>query len=96
MKFISNFLEENQELSLKIDYIRCLHSEEEAVDFVKKHINQGLPVGMLILTHNAKEINDETWHWMCITGYDDVKRSDHFFCGRKDHYEMGCCFCHCI
>lgn len=74
MKFISNFLEENQELSLKIDYIRCLHSEEEAVDFVKKHINQGLPVGMLILTHNAKEINDETWHWMCVTGYDDVKK----------------------
>lgn len=44
--------------------------------FVKDCIDQGMPVGMLILTHRHKDIEEETWHWMCITGYteDETKK----------------------
>ncbi len=48
---------------------------EEPFRFVKGAINDGNPVALLILTHRARELNDNTWHWMTITGYDTEKRT---------------------
>lgn len=76
MKFTHNFLEEMayRHVSLKVDMKKGVASVEEGWSFVKNAIDDGRPVGMLILTHTAKAIDEETWHWMCITGYDDVKK----------------------
>lgn len=76
VRFTHNFLEEAEknDMHLTADMKKNIASVDDGWRFVTKHIDAGEPVGMLILTHNAKEINDETWHWMCITGYDTTKK----------------------
>lgn len=76
MKFIHNFLEEMayHHLSLRVEMKKGTTSIEDGWSFVTHAIDEGRPVGMLILTHTSKAIDEETWHWMCITGYDDEKK----------------------
>ena len=31
-------------------------------------------MGLLILHHRAKELEDDNWHWVCISGY--IKKED--------------------
>lgn len=42
----------------------------EAFHFVRETVDAGAPLALLILGHTAKEIDDDTWHWMTVTGYD--------------------------
>lgn len=49
-------------------------TEDEAFSFVKENIDGGIPVILLVLKHTAQEIEEDTWHWMTITGYSDVRR----------------------
>lgn len=53
-------------------YQKITESSEQGVHFVKTAIDQGHPIGMLILTHEAQILEEETWHWMCITGYEET------------------------
>lgn len=43
----------------------------EAFDEIKKAIDAGLMPALLILRNPSKELDDFTWHWMAVTGYDD-------------------------
>lgn len=42
---------------------------EEAFLFVKKNIDGGQPVALLILFHHGIELKGDNWHWVTITGY---------------------------
>lgn len=42
---------------------------KHALTFLKDSIDEGHPVGMLILHHRAKELEEDNWHWICLTGY---------------------------
>ena len=37
--------------------------------FIKDCIDHQMPIGMLVLTHRHKDLEEDRWHWMCITGY---------------------------
>lgn len=49
-------------------------NEDEPFSFVKDNIDRDTPVVLLVLKHSAPEIEENTWHWMTITGYSDVRR----------------------
>ncbi len=73
-KFINNFIQYMEDHNIHMDVINKRYdSIEDGFNFVKECIDDNRPIGLLILTHKAKILEDETWHWMCITGYDDEK-----------------------
>lgn len=53
---------------------RCMRwdNPDTARKFVRAHLTDGEPVALLILTHAEKALEEETWHWMTITGYDET------------------------
>lgn len=44
-----------------------------AFGYMRKAIDEGYMPALLILRNPFSEINDFTWHWMAVTGYDDEK-----------------------
>ncbi len=42
---------------------------------IKKAIDEDLMPALLILRNPSEELDDFTWHWMALTGYDDEKGS---------------------
>lgn len=49
-------------------------NSEEIFHWIRHSIRQDTPVVMLILQHSYQPIDDDTWHWMIITGYDKESR----------------------
>lgn len=74
------------QILVKPIYQKKSKSYEHALHFVLKSIDQSHPVGLLILHHRSKELEDDNWHWVCITGYQkkedgyDIIFSD---CGKR-------------
>ncbi len=73
--FQKKMVEEN--IYLKPIYQKKSKNYKQALSFVLKSIDEGDPVGMLILHHRAKELEDDNWHWICISGY---KKSESHYC----------------
>ena len=48
-------------------------SSAEAITFINDGLNSGNPVALLVLTHQDKQFDENTWHWMTITGMEDDK-----------------------
>lgn len=46
-------------------------NKEKGFVFVKESIDTGNPVALLILFHRAKELEEDNWHWVTITGYSE-------------------------
>ncbi len=42
---------------------------------IKEAIDEALMPALLILRNPSPELDDFTWHWMAVTGYDDQKES---------------------
>ncbi|MDO4615528.1 MAG: hypothetical protein Q4B15_07850 [Lachnospiraceae bacterium] len=57
-------------LQLNSEIYRGWKQAEDAFRYVQTAINENNPMAMLILTHRAAEIEEDTWHWMTITGYE--------------------------
>lgn len=70
-KFARTFCQTMKEhhVFLKPIYLKKPKSYEQAIDFVKTSIYQNHPVSLLILFHQAPELEEDNWHWVCITGY---------------------------
>lgn len=49
-------------------------NSEEIFKKIRHSIRHDTPVVMLILQHTYKPIENDTWHWMIITGYDKDTR----------------------
>lgn len=75
-KFARNFVDcmKQEHIMLAPEYQKISYSVQEGFDFIVKAIDRSLPVGMLILRHRAVELEEENWHWMCITGYEIAGR----------------------
>lgn len=71
-KFAHKFVErmEKEKRSFKPIYLKKSKSIDQSIQFIKKSIDQNHPVGVLILSHKAKELEEDNWHWVCITGYE--------------------------
>lgn len=42
---------------------------KHAITFVLQSLDEGHPVGMLILHHRSPELEEDNWHWICLSGY---------------------------
>lgn len=56
-----------------------------AYGYIKKALDEGYLPALLILRNPAKELDDLTWHWMVVTGYDDQKRSVFIATNGEEH-----------
>lgn len=54
--------------------VTAWENSEEIFKKIRHDIRHNTPVVMLILQHTYKPIEDDTWHWMIITGYDRESR----------------------
>jgi hypothetical protein len=48
---------------------------EQAFEEIKKAVDEALMPALLILRNPSKELDEFTWHWMAVTGYDNEKGS---------------------
>ena len=64
---------EKEGMQFKPRYLKKSKSVQQSLDFVKKAIDSQNPVGVLILHHNAPEMKEDNWHWVCITGYEETE-----------------------
>lgn len=77
-KFARTFVKRiNQEQCyLKPVYQKKSQNYQHALSFVLKSIDEGHPVGMLILHHRAVELEEDNWHWICLSGY--IESEEHY------------------
>lgn len=70
-KFGKQFVKFCREHGIEAETRFCtrFHSTEEAFCFVRKSIDTGNPVALLILFHRAHVLKEDNWHWVTITGY---------------------------
>lgn len=62
-------------VNLRYDILPNDMDNEAAYIYVKKALDEKLMPALLILRNPSVELDDFTWHWMAITGYDDEKSS---------------------
>ena len=77
---------EKEGICLKPRYLKNSKSVKQSLEFVRKAIDNGHPVGVLVLSHRAPEMKEDNWHWVCITGYNiDADGADIIFsdCGDR-------------
>lgn len=87
-KFARTFVKVMDKEGIKLSPVYQKRSKnfKHALTFVLKSIDEGHPVAMLILHHCAKELEDDNWHWICLSGYIQKERGfDIIFsdCGEK-------------
>ena len=46
----------------------------DASKIVCASIDDGHPLGLLILTHRRRAVRDDLWHWVTIVGYEETKK----------------------
>ncbi len=56
-----------------------------AFAYIKKAVDEGYLPALLILRNPAKELDDFTWHWMAVTGYDDEKKTVFIATNGEEH-----------
>lgn len=56
-------------IPMKPIYQKRSKNFKHALTFLLNSIDEGHPVGMLILHHCAKELEEDNWHWICLNGY---------------------------
>ena len=71
-KYEQTFLRfaEDSGVTLTAEHLKGWNSTALPKAFVRKHLAENKPLALLILTHKDKAFDDETWHWMTITGYE--------------------------
>ena len=56
--------------SLRAECLTKWKSAGDAFCFAADAVDRGVPAALLVLTHRAPEMDENTWHWMTVTGYD--------------------------
>ena len=56
-------------VSFSTDYVEGWSEIETPLNFIRSELNAGRPLALLILVHTEITLDDETWHWMALTGY---------------------------
>lgn len=60
---------------VKFDLCPGENDVEEAMDFIKNHLKENMPVACLLLRHRNVKFKDIIWHWFMITGY-EIREDD--------------------
>lgn len=76
-----------QEQGMNVNFRIARNPEsKDALELVKRSINQGNPIGLLILRHRRRKVRDDLWHWVTIFGYQEVGKETNIIfldCGEK-------------
>lgn len=67
----SRYLEDIGEKNLKMEELSGDESLEAAEQFVREHIDAGMPVPYLMLRHRKAYYKDFVWHWFLCYGYEE-------------------------
>lgn len=67
----SRYLEDIGEKNLKMEELSGDESPEAAEQFVREHIDAGMPVPYLMLRHRKAYYKDFVWHWFLCYGYEE-------------------------
>lgn len=65
------YLEDIGEKNLKMEELSGDESPEAAEQFVREHIDAGMPVPYLMLRHRKAYYKDFVWHWFLCYGYEE-------------------------
>lgn len=66
---------------------RDWHDSDTPRELICRELQAQNPVALLVLRHLAPELEDNTWHWMTITGYEaDTDRLVLSNCGLRESY----------
>ena len=65
------YLEDIGEKNLKMEELSGDESPETAEQFVREHIDAGMPVPYLMLRHRKAYYKDFVWHWFLCYGYEE-------------------------
>ncbi len=70
-RFARDFKRYARDNGVNIEVVGCgmSRSVSDNFGFVKKMIDGGNPISLLILHHHAPELCADNWHWVTITGY---------------------------
>lgn len=63
------YLRDRGEKGIKMEEFPGDKSLGEAATVVKKQIDAGLPIPMLMLNHHDRRFKDYDWHWFIVNGY---------------------------
>ncbi len=72
MDGFAQYLQDCGETQLSMSPLHGTASYEEAKEAILHQIDHGYPVPTLLLNHHNKKLQDYTWHWFLINGYDDT------------------------
>lgn len=75
-RFQDNFLAyaSDRHAFFDTDFLESWMDTDTPYEFVRREIDAGRPLAMLILGHTEATIDDETWHWMAVTGCEPGKK----------------------
>ncbi|MHB8130059.1 MAG: C39 family peptidase [Mobilitalea sp.] len=70
-KFSKQFVKycKEREVLMEANILTKYKSVDDAFEYVKSSIDAGNPIAVLILFHRAKQLREDNWHWVTITGY---------------------------
>lgn len=89
-KYHEKFLKYARRFGVRLSFstFRDWDTPEQALAYILSALERKDPAVMLILTHEAEELEDITWHWLTISGYDEAEKkvilSNY---GRREQYD---------
>ena len=70
-------------------------SADQLFDFARRSIDGGNPAALLVLGHRAAEMQEDTWHWVTVSGYTDGNDGQQLIvssCGERQLWQAGILF----
>ena len=65
----------------------------QAAEHVRNTLQAGHPLALLVLRHTESTFEENTWHWMTITGYNSLRDTFEISnCGEKEEYDAALIF----
>ncbi len=65
------YLDSVQEKTISLETLSGHRPLEEAKKEIKSQIDKNIPIPCLLLKHKNPKLQDYTWHWFLLIGYDD-------------------------
>lgn len=94
-KFAKDFISyaKDRGVILKSDSLFLPKEKHRALDFIFQGISRENPVAFLILRHPAKELREDNWHWVTITGFDEKEEKIIWSnCGEREEIDWNMLF----
>lgn len=67
----NDYLKSTGEARIKTDFLYSSCPYSKFLAEVKRLINSGMPVPMLVLKHKSPALADFVWHWFWLAGYEE-------------------------